>query len=253
MKLNRSGGEMYSDHYTTNPLAYGCHLSGHKCSYCSTHSFTNRYDNLKEKYSDEVRLVESVLTGKTGSGKTIFVCNMTDMFAKDVPEEYILKVLEECRKYPDNTYLFQTKNPKRFLEFLSHYPEHSMFGTTIETNRESIIKELTEAPSITSRVHAMCELRQVLWDSEKDWKSFVTIEPILDFDVSEFEDIIENISPDFVNIGADSKVYKFPKIYNNLKLPEPDGKKLKQFIRRLKNLTEIREKSNLDRLLVGQI
>jgi len=249
VKLNKSSGEMYPDHYTTNPLAYGCHRAGHKCSYCSTHSFTNRYENLKEKYSEHVILVETVLTGNTGSGKTIFVCNMTDMFAKDVPAEYIEKILRECRKYPDNTYLFQTKNPKRFLEFLEYYPEHSVLGTTIETNREDTIEALTEAPSIISRVHAMCELRQVLWDSDKDWESFVTIEPILDFDIMEFEDIIKNIAPDFVNIGADSKVYKFPGVYNNLVLPEPDGKKLKQFIRRLKNITEIREKSNLDRLL----
>ena len=46
--------------------------------------------------------------------RTIFVCSMADLFGEWVPDEWIIEVLEACRKAPQHRYLFLTKNPLRY-------------------------------------------------------------------------------------------------------------------------------------------
>jgi hypothetical protein len=71
-------------------------------------------------------------------------------------------------------------------------------------------------------------------------KTFLTIEPILDFCLDEFAAMIINASPDFVNIGADSKGHK---------LPEPSAYEIERLIQHLRSeLIEVRIKPNLKRL-----
>ena len=48
--------------------------------------------------------------------RTIFVCSMADLFGDWVPDEWIIKVLDACRKAPQHRYLFLTKNPRRYDE-----------------------------------------------------------------------------------------------------------------------------------------
>ena len=73
-----------------------------------------------------------------------------------------------------------------------------------------------------------------------NFKRFVTIEPVLDFDVDVLASWIANIKPDFVNLGADSKGHD---------LPEPTVEKIMQFVEKLKSYgIELREKYNLQRL-----
>jgi hypothetical protein len=69
---------------------------------------------------------------------------------------------------------------------------------------------------------------------------YITIEPIMDFDLVEFVEMIKVCNPLQVNIGADSGK-------NNL--PEPSKEKLLQLIEELKKFTIIHNKSNLKRLL----
>ena len=68
----------------------------------------------------------------------------------------------------------------------------------------------------------------------------LTIEPVMDFDITEFAALIDVNVPAQVNIGADSL---------NKKLPEPDEEKLGLFIDWLRTKTEVRLKKNLRRLL----
>ncbi len=70
-----------------------------------------------EKYRGEIRLVESEFDTNYGSGKTIFVENCNDLFAVGVPSEFVERVLGHCRAWPENTYVFQTKNPGRVSAF----------------------------------------------------------------------------------------------------------------------------------------
>lgn len=70
----------------------------------------------------------------------------------------------------------------------------------------------------------------------------VTIEPILDFDLEDFIQLIRSTSPEWVNIGADSKGHN---------LPEPSSVRVKQLIEAISKFTKVKIKSNLDRILRG--
>lgn len=69
---------------------------------------------------------------------------------------------------------------------------------------------------------------------------FVSIEPIMDFDLYEFLQIINICKPEMVEIGADSK---------NNGLPEPGKEKIEQFIYELQTITTVKMKDNLERIL----
>ncbi len=91
---------------TVNPLAGECK---HGCVYCYMEPLKKRFKAIRDKYSGEPRIDEKGLAKIRGKGKTVFVCSSTDLFAENVPGELIQEILKRCCKYPDNTYLFQTK------------------------------------------------------------------------------------------------------------------------------------------------
>ena len=161
----------------------------------------------------------------------MFVQDCGDLFSNAVPSKWIDQVLIHCRKYPGNTYLFQSKNPARFIEFSGRFPEKRILGTTLETNRQN---HLSQAPDINDRAHYIRVMKG------RGFKVMVSIEPILDFDHHQFVQIIKNICPAFVSIGADSK---------RSALTEPSPMKLEMLIKELQEFVEIRLKSNLTRLL----
>lgn len=208
------------------------HLAGkcpHGCAYCAIQDMARRYPVMKERYSGPLRLIDKEFDVKYGSGKTIFMENCNDLFAADVPQPFINKVIAHCLKWPDNTYVFQTKNPSRYLTMDALFPSESILGATIETNRE--IPDIGKAPSPLARAEAMAKLQT---------RKFITIEPVIDFDVEIMLGWLFAINPEFVNIGADSKHHR---------LQEPPYEKVEELIKRLQNLgIEVREKSNLERL-----
>lgn len=234
MALNKPNGNMYPWAWTWNPLGGAC---PHQCSYCSTNSLKKAYRVLDKKYSGDVFLVEKELKTplkKPNDGKVIFVCNMTDLFADKVPEEYIIKIMKYCGSYPKNTYLFQSKNPKRFWDFEEYFIDSCIFGTTLETNRDIID---TLAPKPSARVPWVWEFSDRKYSDR--FSTMISIEPIVDFDFWPFILSIRNCCPDFVSIGADSK---------NNGLPEPSSEKIKGLIFALSKFTEVKVKSNLSRL-----
>lgn len=70
-----------------------------------------------------------------GFGKNIFVCSMADMFGDWIPDSWIEKVLDACKKADNHRYLFLTKNPKRYMELAKKgkLPTDDIFwyGTTV--------------------------------------------------------------------------------------------------------------------------
>ncbi|MCL4417500.1 MAG: hypothetical protein M1365_12550 [Actinobacteria bacterium] len=213
------------------------HLAGecpHKCSYC----YVQKIRRTGEKYKGNLRLIESELDVNYGSGKVIFIEHMNDLFAyhegiKDISQEWIIDILTHCRKYPGNKYVFQTKNPCRVHLFYKQLPHNCMIGTTIETNFDEYW--ISAAPNPFVRYLAIKKLR------EEGYPVFVTIEPIVDFDVDVLSEWIIDIKPEFINIGADSK---------GCKLPEPTPGKILKFIDILKeNGINIKKKTNLERIL----
>jgi len=217
------------------------HIGGecnHRCGYCYVRSTKKRSHDANERYSGELRLIEGSLDVDYGRDRVIFIDHMNDLFASGVLGEMIVGVLNHCRKFPENKYVFQTKNPKRYIGFRSQIPVGSVLGTTIESNRR--YECMGDSPTIFSRVLGMGQVNEFLADP---FETFITIEPILDFDVSEFVDMIEYASPTFVNIGADSK---------RNGLPEPTYEKVLELYDALvERKIEVRKKLNLDRLAKG--
>nr|BDD48342.1 hypothetical protein 17 [Candidatus Omnitrophota bacterium] len=226
MPLKKSKGNMYDWISHTHT-----HLGGecpHRCSYCYVNS--PRFGR-PAKYRGPLKLMENEFNVQYKEGRTIFIENCNDLFSEYVSPYMIKRVLEHCNAWPKNTYVFQTKNPKRYSEFLDLLPKDSILGTTIETNRTS--DSLGKAPEPLQRYLALGNL--------KPRKLFITIEPIVDFDVDTLGTWITDIRPEFVNIGADSKGHG---------LQEPSAEKINALIEFLqKNSIEIREKHNLERIL----
>jgi DNA repair photolyase len=231
MTLVKSRGNMYP--WVTHMHS---HLGGecpHKCSYCYVQK--NRF-GVPAKYQGELRLVESELFVNYGSGKTIFIEHMGDLFAEGVPAEFIEKILNHCREYQCNTYVFQTKNPARMSYFGYSFPENIIIGTTIESTFN--LQNISKAPSPENRFRAFKKVKDTLLS--KPLKTFVTIEPVIRFNLPKLVAWLIVLEPDFVNIGADSK---------GGNLPEPTGDEVWDLIIAIKAQgIEIREKHNLNRL-----
>jgi len=186
---------------------------------------------MKRSLLPDLYLDEKDIRTHLGEGKFIFVGHTVDLFANDVPEEWIDRVLFHLNKFPMNKYLLQSKNPMRFHRFIGQYPPNVLFGTTVETNRTSYVE--SKAPPYTERVEALRHLR------EFDYSTMITIEPILDFDLNELVKLVVDANPEWVNIGADSKGHN---------LPEPSKEKVDALIEALQDKTEVKLKGNLVRL-----
>jgi len=230
MALNKATGEMYDFvTHTHSSLAGEC---SHKCSYCYVNDLKRRFPACQRKYSGKPRLVASELSVKFGTGNTIFTENLNDLWATNVPNELILAVLQHCRDWPDNTYLFQTKNPDRYHAFLNQLPPKCMLGCTIES--DGGIEGISLAPLPMARARAMNRL-------QGPFQTFVTCEPLISFSLRRLLIILAESKPNFVAIGADSKGHG---------LPEPTGYEVQALIDGLQRLgIEIRGKRNLDRLM----
>jgi protein gp37 len=231
MGLTKSRGNMYEFvDFTWNPIKGHCQF---ECSYC----YVKSIDRFK-KWEVPCHLDEKELTTNLGKGRKIFVGSMCDMWGSWIPDRWIGKVLTKCNSAPENEYVFQSKNPARFkkvTEPLLLFPPKTLLGTTIETDTYPEGFQ-TKAPMIEERVWAMMNLYPL--------RRFVTIEPIMDFNLSNLLRIIEMIKPEFATIGADSKGHG---------LEEPSAEKVMNLIYGLNEMkVEIRQKSNLERLLVSE-
>lgn len=224
MGLNISKGDMYKFiDYTWNPIKGKCL---HDCSYC--------YMKQISPYAKEPRLAEYELTTDLGNGKKIFIGSSTDMFAENIPSEWITRVLNYCFQNHNaekpNTYLLQSKNPKRFLEFINHpIMKRVRFCTTIETNR-FYPEIMNNAPKIEERVEAMEEI------AKQGFPLLVTAEPLMQFDLEEMVALIKRCNPKWVNIGRNS--------CKSVVLLEPTEKEAQQLIAELKEFTKVYVKSN---------
>lgn len=218
--------------HTYNPIKSRC---SHECTYCYMEAINHRF-----KLDPELRLDDKELSASLGKNKVVFVGSSTDMWAKEVPSEWISKVYDHLLAYSENEYLLQSKNPQRFLEFGNHplmmeLKDRLVLATTIETNRQELVSATTKAPAIESRVAAMQAL------SEASYKTMLTLEPIMDFDPEEIIRIVTNIHPFQVNIGCNSN--------RSVTLTEPDREKLQTLIAELKQFTKVHIKSNASRML----
>jgi len=220
MSLNRQKGNMYEFiTHTWNPIRGHCE---YECSYCYMRKWGT---------AEPVRLHEKDLADQLGTDRFIFVGSSTDMWAEGVATSDIARVLAVCDDHPCNRYLFQSKNPQRFIDFIPRFPQHTVLGTTIESN---INWAISKAPPQQHRADAMALV------AGRGMRTMVTIEPILAFDLADLVALVELCRPSWVNIGADSQ---------GNDLLEPDKGKVRMLATVLREHgLEVIEKRNLARL-----
>lgn len=197
---------------TFNPVT-GCL---HDCEYCYARRIANRYkgcieapdgNTLKKTVVLENRMQAETKGGiirnaaypfgftptlheyrlsdpaTKGFGKTVFVCSMADLFGEWVPDEWIEKVFDSCKKADNHRYLFLTKNPARYLDLAmkGKLPELDNFwyGTTATGEGK---------PVFASETH----------------HTFVSIEPILEPFIKEKEEDGFNDYVDWAILGAET-------------------------------------------------
>jgi DNA repair photolyase len=190
-----------------------------------------------KRYNEDIgqpRLADGEFRTNFGKGNSIFIGSSTDMFAENIPSEWIVRVLDFClqRNNPEkpNTFLLQSKNPKRFLEFVKHpLMDHVVFGTTIETNR-FYPEIMNKAPKIEDRVEAMEEIAGL------GFKTMVTAEPLIQFDLTDMVSIINRCQPKLVNIGRNT--------CRNIQLPEPETEEVRGLVTSLSDFTRVKIKKN---------
>ncbi len=233
MALNKvkAGSNMYQFiTHTWNPIRGECY---HGCSYCYMHRMWNRFPEMKE-----LKFVEKEMSTSLGKDKYIFIGSSTDMWTDKIPDIWLDHVIEHCLKF-DNKYFIQTKNPKRFFDYILTYSDNLRkaifdkfsFCITLESDIQYIEMGATMSPQ--KRVDEFSKLNFK--------EQYVTIEPIMKFSsVDNFVRLIRKLNPVQINIGADSG--------NNL-LPEPTGDEIRELIIELEKFTKVKQKDNLKRLL----
>lgn len=211
--------------HTWNPIKGAC---PHGCSYCYMEKINGRF-----RLPLRPRIVPEKLGYTFGRNKFIFVGSAFDCWAKNVPDEWIRHLLSFVKSNMHNvSFLFQSKNPERFIDWLGHIPYNAYLCTTLESNRD-YPAVYQNAPPIPERAKAMRAI--------KHRPKMITVEPILDFDTEDFIETIKFCGEiEQVNIGADS---------GNNHLPEPSVEKIISLIAELEKFTKVYQKSNLGRLL----
>ena len=220
MGLNKSKGNMYGFvTHTYNTIKGAC---SHDCSYC----YMKRFGAL-----NPVRFDEKELNTDLGSGNYIFVGSSCDMWADDIPYEWIRKTIDHCEKF-DNSYFLQTKNPKAFGQLGVEICSLKHFSLCITLESNTYYEAMGNAPHPINRC---IDFAQIPF-TEK----YITIEPIMDFHLDSFVAMIRACNPIQVNIGADS---------GRNGLTEPPKEKVLELIAALNEFTVVHNKSNLKRML----
>ena len=217
---------------TWNPIT-GCR---HNCKYCWARKLS--LTKLKgiphyARHGFKPALNEKMFRRRFKPGELVFVSDMGDMWGIWVPEDWILKVLNHVKKFPRTKFLFLTKNPRRYGEFVDILGEmdNIILGATIETDRslDYLAWKISDAPTPDARLAGMLYLRYKGFDN-----LMVSIEPILDFSMDTFVEMIKQIKPRLVYVGYDN--------YNN-KLPEPPLEKTLKLVEELKKFTNVYTKT----------
>jgi len=180
---------------TWNPIV-GCR---HLCKYCYARKYARtrlRNHPLYRNFTTGAKFNKREFERVFKPAEFVFVCDMGDLFGNWVPSSWIRAVIYRTKKFPQTHFLFLTKNPSRYFEFLDDFGQNAYLGATIETNRDEVAKLYSRAPPPSLRFHVMRDLN---WE-----KKFLSIEPILDFDLSIFAHWIEEIDPLIVYIGYDN-------------------------------------------------
>lgn len=189
---------------------------------------------MAKKYRGPVRLVDRELKKRFRADDVVFVCSCNDLFANGVPSD-MARVVIDAAKMSNATFLWQTKNPDNIIPHVYSLPEKSIIGTTYESN----LNWYGAKPSPVERMDGMMTIARL----SPRLKRMVTMEPIKDFILDQVLNDMGRVSPEWINIGAETKGG------TTEVAPEPAPSRVARLIKELRAAGfEVREKSNLSRL-----
>lgn len=147
------------------------------------------YKNRSEKLTEELAHMKK--------SSWVFVCDMGDLFCENnrITRKDIQWVIGTMKRRKDLNYLVVTKNPKKYMDFIGQFPKNSCLGTTIETNKNEIIRKYSKAPATYHRYIAMKKVPHK--------PKFLGLEPLFDFDLKMLLNWIIEINPEIMAIGFD--------------------------------------------------
>ena len=141
---------------TWNPVT-GCTKMSEACQNCYAEVMAKRLSGMpasKEKYKNGFRLtlhpeaLEEPLKWK--KPQMVFVVSMGDLFHKDVPFEYIDRVMDVIKRTPQHTYQILTKRADRMAEYFDdkYTPKNVWLGVTCENQQHyDRISHLRQIPA----------------------------------------------------------------------------------------------------------
>ena len=144
---------------TWNPVR-GCTKVSPGCAHCYAETFAERFRGVPDhpfEFGFDLRIVPDKLGEplRWGTPRMIFVNSMSDLFHKDVPDEYIASVARVMTAANWHTYQVLTKRAERLQSLLkgklrfAAEKEHIWWGVSVENQRHGLprIDLLRESPA----------------------------------------------------------------------------------------------------------
>jgi DNA repair photolyase len=228
--MSRNNSKMY--HFSSeqkNPMV-GC---GWDCVYCAFRKLQQRFATCPECRAFKPHYhLERFKKAPALTGNNEFVCLCLNGDVSFASAEFILRLIDYCEQWYDRTFLIQSKNPLRLLDF--KFPYNVILGTTIETDLHYIGKGNIPYSTISKAPHPEERYRAIRQIQNND--VHITIEPIMDFHPDEFVSWMKDIPRlKVINVGYDSR----PELNH---LPEPPLEKTLDLITKLETIAEVRRK-----------
>ena len=143
---------------TWNPVT-GCTKYSAGCQHCYAEVMAKRLKGMGQKrYANafELTLHPEALKEpkKVKEPSMFFVCSMSDLFHKNVPDEFIDKVIQVIKDCPQHTFQLLTKRTERMHDYFTYgrhpVPSNCWIGTTVENQlavrRIPWLAEIKNAP-----------------------------------------------------------------------------------------------------------